>query len=108
MYNRIENNLKSDKTVIQDAGNFTKYERGLVREIANKLNAQSCVIYVDIPESTARERWLKNKQTKSRIDVSEQALIDAIKEMEPPTVDENPIKYSLNTKFEDFLQSLKQ
>lgn len=45
MYKRIKTSLKEGQTVIHDTGNFTKYERGLVRKIADKLNIPTITIF---------------------------------------------------------------
>lgn len=93
MYKRIEENLKKEKTVIQDAGNFTKYERGLVRQIATKLSIVAVTIFVDTPKNIARERLLRNRQTKERFNVSDKDFESTVAEMEPPGNDEESITY---------------
>lgn len=89
MYKRIEDNLKLGKNVVQDAGNFTRYERNLVAKIGEKLGARVVTVFVDTPVEVARERWLKNKQSLARFDISENSLSGGIAELEPPTPDGN-------------------
>ncbi len=49
MYRQIQEALKQGKTVVHDAGNFTAYERGLVRKIADDLGIESTTVFVDTP-----------------------------------------------------------
>ena len=91
MYQRIENNLRAGKTVVNDTDNFTKYERGLVRKITDKLGIESQVIFVDVPVKEARKRMLKNRQSGKRFDVSDEGLESTVKELEPPGKDEKTI-----------------
>ncbi|KKU46061.1 MAG: hypothetical protein UX62_C0020G0002 [Microgenomates group bacterium GW2011_GWA2_46_7] len=93
MYTHIKKNLSQGKSVIQDAGNFTRYERGLVRTIADKMNLQTVVIYVDVPLAVALERRMQNEQTKSRFHVQEETVLASAKEIEPPIVGETSIIY---------------
>lgn len=96
VYQRIENLLGQGKTVVYDTGNFTKYERGLVRQIAEKLRIKTQTILVDTPKNTAYERLLKNRKTKMRFDVSDKDFGSAVNEMEPPTEDEKVLVFRLN------------
>lgn len=89
MYKRIEEFLKTGKGVVHDTGNFTKYERDLVRMIANKLGLNTTVIYVDTPRQIAFERLVENRKTKGRFDVADKDFESAVEEMEPPTASEN-------------------
>ena len=66
MYKQIEDNLKNDKTVINDTGNFTKHERDLVKEIADKLGLETIEVFIDTPTEIARQRLLENKKIKKR------------------------------------------
>lgn len=107
MYKKIEETLKGGGTVLQDTGNFTKYERGLVSEIAKNLDIEIKTIFVDTPVEVARERLLKNRQTKKRFDVSDEDFESTIAEMEPPTEDENPILFKTNSSAEELISNLK-
>jgi predicted kinase len=50
MYKQIEESLKNGETVIHDTGNFTKHERELVKEIADKLGIEAITVFLDIPK----------------------------------------------------------
>jgi GNAT superfamily N-acetyltransferase len=94
MYKRIENTLKTGKSVVHDTGNFTKYERGLVKAIADKLSLCTVTIFVDIPEGIARERLEQNRHSNQRFNVSDEGFNAAVAEMEPPGEYENTIRYT--------------
>lgn len=84
MYAEIENNLKQGKTVINDTGNFTKHERGLVKNIADKQGLETVEVFIDVPVEIAQQRWLENKNTNKRFDISEKEFHSTVAEMEPP------------------------
>jgi len=89
MYKEIEEVLKQGKTVVHDTGNFTIYERGLISDIAKKLNISFITIFIDTPIKVARERLEKNRKVKKRFDVTDKAFQESVDEMEPPTKSEN-------------------
>lgn len=97
MYRKIEQVLKTGETVICDTGNFTKYERRLVKKIADKVGIKFKTVFVDTPKETAKQRWTKNKLSKTRFGISEKSFEEAVAEMEPPTEEENVIVYGDKT-----------
>lgn len=102
MYEVIEENLRSGKTVIQDTGNFTKHERGLVKKIANDLGIQAIEVFIDTPEEIARQRLVENRKKKKRFDVNLEDFSSAVMEMEPPD-GPNTIIYNHPTKIDKWL-----
>lgn len=84
MYKRIRDSLKQGKTVIHDTGNFTKCERSLVKEIADKLGIETVFVFVNTPKEVAYGRLLKNRRLKNRFDVNDEDFESTIKEMEIP------------------------
>jgi len=89
MYKKIQDSLEQGQTVIHDTGNFTKHERQLVRDIAEKLNIPSTTIWVKTSEKISLERLRVNKKTKDRFEVSETNFKEAVDEMEIPDDNEN-------------------
>lgn len=79
--------------MIQDAGNFTRYERGLVKAIADKLDLESTTIFVDTSLEVARTRWLGNKVSKERFDINQASFDGAVAEMEIPDEQEQHLVY---------------
>jgi len=104
MYRKIEEYLKAGKIVICDTGNFTKYERGIVKRIADKLGIKIKTVFVDTPKEIAKQRWLKNKLSKGRFDISEKDFEEAVAEMEPPTQEENVIIYDIKTDIDEWIR----
>lgn len=82
MYRRIEKHLSNDETVVLDAANYARYERDLARKIGDKYGAKVVEILVDTPIEVVRKRWLENKKTKKRIDVSEDVVMKAREKIE--------------------------
>lgn len=105
MYQIILELLKQDKIVICDTGNFTKYERGLVRDIADKLGLGSKTVFVNTPREVARQRWFDNKNSKLRFDISENSFNEAVAEMEIPEEIENVIVYKEGEDLEKWIKS---
>jgi predicted kinase len=104
MYRRIKAALQSGQTVVHDTGNFTKYERGLVRQIANKLSIETITIFVDIPKAVAKERLIANRTTNDRFNVTDQEFEDAVNEMEIPGVDEHTMTYAPGTPVDSWIR----
>ena len=94
IYKRIEIKLKEGKTVVYDTGNFTKHERGLVREIAKSQGIESITVYFNTPIETAKKRLLENRQNHIRFDVTDEDFESGVAEMEPPDENEKHIVYT--------------
>ena len=104
MYKRIENALKQEVNVVHDTGNFTKYERGLIRDIASKLNLETITIFVDTPKNVAYQRLLENRKTNQRFDVIDEDFRSTVAEMEIPREDENTIVFETTNDPETWAQ----
>jgi predicted kinase len=105
MYRRIRESLNKGETVIHDTGNFTKYERGLVKKIADDLGIESITIFVDISEEEAYKRLLENRTTGERFDVDDADFVSTVSEMEKPRDDEKHIIYHRNDDFDSWTKS---
>lgn len=103
MYKQIKIALKTGQTVIHDTGNFTKYERGLVRDIADKLGVESTTVYVDTPKELARQRLIAKRESSQRFNVTDEEFEEAVSEMEIPNSAETHIVYSMDASFEDWI-----
>lgn len=97
MYQGIEDLLKKGETVIHDTGNFTKYERGLVKKIADNLNLNAITVFIDTPYEIAKQRLIENKTKKTRFDVSNESFESTIREMEPPDETEKHVTFKHGT-----------
>jgi len=103
MYHRIDNALKRGETVIHDTGNFTIYERELVRKIGQKTGIEAITVFVDTPIEVAHQRLLENRQSNSRFDISDKSFESAVAEMEPPALDEKQIIFTDNSSVEKWI-----
>ena len=104
MYHRIDNALKRGETVIHDTGNFTIYERELVRKIGQKLGIEVITVFVDTPTKVAHQRLLENRQKNNRFDISEKSFESAVAEMEPPALDEKQIIFAENEDIDTWIK----
>jgi predicted kinase len=85
------------------ANNFRRRERDHARRIAERVVAETVVVYVDTPEWLARRRWAQNKKKQTRREVSEAAFEEIISIMEPPTVDEEALVFQYDDDMKHWL-----
>jgi len=90
-YSRIEENLLKGKTIIADSVGYNKKGREDLKQLANKIKAEPCVVCINTPLETVKERLLRNKQTVERHDVEVEEFNKIVNNFEPPTRDENVI-----------------
>lgn len=90
-FRELEHHLRSGQSVIHDATNFTREQRDALRQIADGLGASSVVIYVGVPESVVRQRWLTNRIARERKDVRDDDLLNVVESFEVPTNDEGRV-----------------
>jgi len=103
MYQRIKDALASGRSVVHDTGNFTKYERDLVRKIAAELKIDSVTIFVDIPTAEAYKRLVSNRHTKLRFDVPDDDFYGVVEEMEIPDTSEKHLVIKWNENIEKWI-----
>ena len=94
MYRKIKSALVEGKTVVNDTGNFTHAERGVVAKIAQDLGLPVTTIFVDIPVEVAHQRILDNRNSQKRFDVSDLDFRSTVAEMEKPSNDENHLSFN--------------
>ncbi len=92
-YNRTGRLLAQGETVLFDAASFTRAQRDEVRAIAQTSEVPALVIFVDIPVSVARRRWLANRSSLSRHDVRDDDFAHVVDHFEPPGDDEHVLHY---------------
>lgn len=103
MYKEIEEGLRQGKTVVHDTGNFTVYERGLISDIAKKVNIPFITIFIDTPIKVAKKRLELNRKTKERFDVADKAFQESVDEMEPPIKSENYLLFKNTDDIESWI-----
>ncbi len=105
MYGQIARALRNGQTVIHDTGNFTRFERAKVREIAEKLGAAVLTVFVDTPAPVASRRLMANRQTPSRFDVTDEDFASSVEEMEPPDHSEPHIIFKDGENLSEWIQA---
>jgi predicted kinase len=92
-YRRIDAFLSQGESVIDDSVNFTRELRDRLHAIAQRRDACTIVIYVDVSLSEAQRRWQENRQTAVRADVRDDDFAHVLEHFEPPTEDEQMLRY---------------
>ena len=92
-YQRIATFLGQGESVVDESANFIKEQRDRLRAIAEKYNAQAYVIFVDVSLAEVQRRWQANRQTMVRNDVRDDDFAHVVKYFEPPTENENVLRY---------------
>jgi predicted kinase len=99
----IEHYLQSGKSVVDASRNFRKRERQKARQIATNLKAEVVTIFVNTPESIARQRLLENRKRQSRLDVTDKDFATILEVFEPPAADENPLVFCYSDQIESWI-----
>ncbi|HEX6484328.1 MAG TPA: ATP-binding protein [Ktedonobacteraceae bacterium] len=105
-YRRIDSFLAQGKSVIYDAPSFTKEQRDQLRAIAHRYGLPTKVIFVDVPESVVRERWLQNKRTENRFDVRDDDFALVVDNFQPPTDEEDVIRYDQSLPLDEWIHKV--
>lgn len=92
-YRQLDQLLQSGQSVLFDAANFTKAQRNYLREIAAQHGASTQVLYLDVSESEAKQRWLLNRITHRRYDVRDDDFAYVVTYFDEPTPDEHVLRY---------------
>ena len=99
--------LKSGISVVYDDNNPRKEHREELREVARKAGAESFVIYLDTPLDVIRAREEANRTLQDRHDVEAANFEKVLKDLEPPTSDENVIVFKPEDDTEKFIDNLQ-
>jgi predicted kinase len=102
-YRRIGIHLNRGESVVDDSVNFTKNLRDRLQAIARRYDAHSAVIYIDVSLSEAQRRWQENRQTLVRADVRDDDFAHIIEHFEPPTEDEQMLRYDGSISVEEWV-----
>lgn len=89
----ILQHLTSGTSVIDASRNFTRAERDHLRTLVAAQGYDSVVIHVTTSEASARQRWQTNRTNPSRRDVTDADFEDIVRAMEPPSDDEQPLRF---------------
>ena len=103
-YDRTLALLARGKSIIYDSANQDRISRDRLRALAAKGGYPTRVIFMDVPEREVRGRWLQNQKSGQRFHLPEKWFQAAIDTFEPPTADENVIRYNQRMDFEKWVQ----
>lgn len=98
MYEQIKQSLTQGDTVVQDAGNFTRRERDVARDIADNLGIEAITVFVDTPYNIAKERLMQNRIANQRFNVTDADFETTVTEMEAPDIREKHIVYTFGSR----------
>lgn len=97
--------LTTGTPVIDASRNFTRTERNHLRTFIAAHGYDAVVVHVTTSEAVARHCWQVNRTNSSRRDVSDTDFEDAVRAMEPPTPDEQPILFHSHNEVEIWLET---
>lgn len=100
---KVSRYLKEGKSVINETAWITKEWRDKARKIASDLGFETKIIYIKVSLEVARSRWIKNKTTKERFDITRKVFEDAIREFEPPAEYENFVIYDQTMPLQEWI-----
>ena len=90
---QLDDALAARASVAYDGHVWSRAQREDFRALAAAAGADITFIYLDVPESIARERWQANRQTAHRHDVPDDLFTQAVKLMEQPGETERVLRY---------------
>jgi predicted kinase len=100
---RVVEHLKKGQSVLHETSWTKRWKRDRARKLASDSGITSKVIYIKIPETVSRERWMDNKKENERYDVPEDVFEEAVKEFEIPTEDEDLLIYDQSVPVNDWI-----
>lgn len=103
-YKQLDQLLQAGQSVLFDAANFTRVQRDYLRTIAAKHEAATQVIYVDVSEAEARERWLQNRITQQRYDVRDDDFAYVVTYFDIPAPDEHVLRYHSSQPVDEWIE----
>lgn len=106
MYKKIEVLMQSKGGIISDVSNLRKGDRDKLRELSKKFDYSTWVIYLKTPVEVVKERWLRNRVSRKRFDLTNEVFYEAIKSLEEPSEDENIIVLDYKQSVDDWVKTL--
>lgn len=103
-YERLKTNLKNGNSVVFDMGHLKFSERELSRQMAESLDVNCKLIYINTSLEEIRKRWIQNELTKERGQLSDRGMKIALSQFQEPTADENPIVYNRQMNLDNWIK----
>lgn len=105
---RIIDSLSSGASVIDASRHFTRAERDHLRALVAAQGYDTVVVHVTTPEALARQRWQANRINPSRRDVTDADFEAVIRAMEPPTDEEQPVRFHNSDDIEAWIEANRE
>ncbi len=83
-YERTKDALKNNLNVLYDSTNHTKASRDVLRKVAQEAEAETTVIFVDVPTEIIWKRWEENALKKHRSVVAKELVEQTVQSFEKP------------------------
>lgn len=88
-YEKTKDSLLQGKNVFYDSTNQTVASRNTLRDLADTVGANTCVLYIKTPIETVWRRWEENQNNPKRSVVSRELVQQTIDTFEEPAEAEN-------------------
>lgn len=100
---RAAAHLQVGTSVVYDTTAFTRQQRDALRRLAARNGATTRLIFLDTPREIAFARWQANEQSlqRSRVHPDDFAMVADL--FEPPTADEEPMRYAPTDEIEQWV-----
>lgn len=102
-YQRLDELLRAEQTVLYDATNVRRAQRQRARQIAARHSATTYVLYVTTPHAAAQRRLEQNRHAPSRADVHDLDFAEVSVQLQPPTADERVLHYNGSEPIADWI-----
>lgn len=103
-YDRLKKYLQEGKTVIVDIANLKRNERDTARVIAESVEADHTLIYLNTPMDEIRRRREANQHTKERGHLEDVTMNRALEMFEEPTPDEHPVLFNTEMNMNEWVR----
>jgi len=101
--NEIKEELKNGRSVIYDTLAGSPFIRKNIKQIAQNLNSESQLIYVNVSKETVLKRREQNLIDKQRYQVEDKNFYKALDDYEVPKSEENPLIYNCEDDLESWI-----
>jgi predicted kinase len=103
-FRRLHGVLAEGQPAVWDTASYRKAQRERIRGVASRYGGQSYLVHLATPETEARSRLERNRETGERRDVPDESFFEVARDFEMPGPDEAPIHYSPDVPIDRWLE----
>lgn len=92
-YGEVEAALAKGHSVVFDAVSYRRTQRERIRRIADKFNASTTIVYLEVTAEEAKTRVAANRRNPVRVNVPDEEMAEIAAGMQPPQDDECAVVY---------------